>query len=317
MASKAERGLTVAVTGATGDLGSLLIPRLDADPAVERILSLGPRAPLGNKVDHRAIDLTRHDAEEDLVEALGDGKVDALYHLAFLHGRVRNGSVAHEVEVIGTMRVLAAVATAKVPRLVVPSLTALYGARPGQPALLTERAPLEGMPESRFIDDKIQVEEQVRLFRERHPNVRVLVLRFAPVLGPNCDNPATRLLRRRRVPTLLGYDPLWQALHEEDAAEALHRALHADVSGEFNIVSTDVLPFSGMVELAGGRTVPLPIPLARTALQALHVAGVATAPTHLLDYLRYSWVADGRRAQTTLGFSPRRSASEAARSVRV
>jgi UDP-glucose 4-epimerase len=306
----------VAVTGATGDFGALLLPRLEADPRVERILTLGPRAPLGKKVDHRTIDLTRHDAEEELNEALGESRIDALYHLAFLHSKTRNGSVAHEIEVIGTMRVLAAAATAKVPRLVVASLTALYGAYPGQPALLTESAPLEGMPQSRFIDDKVQVEEQVALFRERHPDVRVIVLRFAPVLGPSVDNPATRLLRRRRVPTLLGFDPLWQALHEEDAGEALHLSLHTDASGEFNIVSGDVVPFSGLVQLAGGHTVPLPPPLAKAALQALTAAGVATAPTHLLDYLRYSWVADGRRAQSTLGFSPRHTASEAARSVR-
>jgi UDP-glucose 4-epimerase len=312
---KTGDGLTVAVTGATGNLGALLLPKLEGDGRVRRVLTLGPRAPLGNKVDHRALDLTRHDAEADLIEALSEEKVDSLFHLAFLDRPARNGSLAHEIEVIGTMRVLAAAGATKIPKLVVPSLTALYGARPGGPAVHTERSPLEGA-ESRFLHDRIQVEEQVRAFRARHPEVRVIVLRFAPVLGPTVDNPATRLLRRRGVPTLLGFDPLWQAIHEDDAANALQLALHADASGEFNVVAEGVLPFSGLVQLAGARPVPLPPPLAKAALHTLEAAGVSNVATHLLDFLRFSWVAEGKQAKEALGFSPRYSAGDAARALR-
>ena len=313
--SKKGDGLTVAVTGATGNLGALLVPRLEGDGRVRRILTLGPRAPLGNKIDHRALDLTRHTAEEDLTEALSEERVDALYHLAFLDRPARHGSLAHEIEVIGTMRVLAAAGATKVPKLIVPSFTAVYGARPGGPAVHTERSPLEA-PESRFLHDRVQVEEQVRGFRARHPDVKVIVLRFAPVLGPTVDNPATRLLRRRNVPTLLGFDPLWQAIHEEDAGLALHLALHAEASGEFNVVADGVLPFSGLLQLAGARPVPLPPPLAKAALHALNAAGAAMVPTHLLDFLRFSWVAEGSRAKEALGFSPRHTARDAARALR-
>lgn len=310
------RGLTVAMTGPSGDLGSLLLPKLQADPAVERILTLGPRPLSGEKIDHRTVDLARHDVEEDLVDALSESPVDVLYHLAFLHGRIRNGSVAHEIEVIGTMRLLAAAGSAKVKRLVVASLTALYGARPGLPALVREDAPLAGVPHSRFVQDKIEVEREVRHFRERHPDVPVLVLRFAPVLGPSVDNPATRLLSRRVVPTLLGFDPLWQALHEDDAAAALHRALESDAAGEINVVADGVLALSGLVHEAGGHTLPLPLPVARAAMRTLNAAGASTAPPNLLDYLRYSWVADGARARSALGFIPRHNVLDAARSMR-
>lgn len=315
MANHVDRGLTVALTGPSGDLGSLLLPRLQADPGVERILTLGPKLLSGPKIDHRIVDLTRHDAEEELADALNERPVDVLYHLAFLNRRVR-GSVAHEVEVIGTMRVLAAAATAKVRRLVVSSLTALYGARAQLPALIREEQPLSGVPHSRFVQDKIEVEREVLQFRERRPEIPTLVLRFAPVLGPSVDNPATRLLSRKVVPTLLGFDPLWQAVHEEDAALALHRALQSEATGVLNIVASGVLAFSGLVHEAGGHALPLPLPVARAAMRTLNAAGASATSANLLDYLRYSWVADGAKARRTLGFIPRHNVLDAARSLR-
>ncbi|XXF75004.1 SDR family oxidoreductase [Myxococcaceae bacterium GXIMD 01537] len=315
-ATHSSKGLRVAVTGALGDFGRLLLPMLEKDPAVESIVVLDVARPEGAKVDFHRVDLTRHDAESELTDALCERPVDALYHLAFLYGPVRNGSLAHELEVIGTMSTLTAVGRAKVPRLVIPSLTAVYGARGQHPALLRESAPLLGCPNSRFVSDKVEVEGQVRAFRERHPDTRVLVLRLAPILGPSMDNPATRMLRHAVVPTLLGYDPLWQALHEEDAGRALHLALTAKAEGVFNIVGRGVLPLSGLIRQAGARPVPLPGPLFRAALHALDSVGAPGLPVALLDYMQYSWVSDGERAESALGFVPIHHARDAAAAMR-
>jgi UDP-glucose 4-epimerase len=48
----------------------------------------------------------------------------------------------------------------------------------------------------------------------------VTVLRLAPILGPTVNNYLTRYLGRRVVPTLMGFDPLMQFLHEVDALAA-------------------------------------------------------------------------------------------------
>lgn len=312
MGSPSGQRLRVAVTGANGDLGQLLLPLLARDPDVEAVIALDVARPQGAKVVYRRVDLTRHDAEAELSRALEEERVDALYHLAFLFSTIRNASFAHELEVVGTLSVLAAAGRVGVRRLVVPSFTVVYGARPDHPALLTEDAPLHGCPSSRFVSDKVEVEVQVRAFHERHPATRTLVLRLAPILGPTVDNPATRLLRGGRVTTLLGYDPLWQAVHEQDVARALHLALTADAEGPFNIVGAGVLPLSGLVRQAGARPLPLPPLVARTSLATLHALGVTGVPPGLLDYVRYSWVADGTRAERVLGFVPRYHARDAA-----
>ncbi|QDE90856.1 UDP-glucose 4-epimerase [Myxococcus xanthus] len=308
--------LRIAVTGASGDYGRLLLSLLDQDPDVESILVLDVVRPEGDKVEFHRVDLTRYDAESELTDALTERPVDALYHLAFLFGPIRNGSLAHELEVIGTMNVLTAAGRSRLPRLVVPSLTAVYGARGNNPAMLREDSALQGCPHSRFVTDKVEVEGQVRAFRERHPDMRVLVLRFAPVLGPSVDNPATRFLKNPVVPTLMGFDPLWQGLHEDDAARALHLALRADASGEFNIVGRGVMPISGLIQQAGARPLPLPGPLFRAGLHTLDAVGAGTLPVALLDYIHYSWVADGERAESVLGFIPLHHVRDAAAALK-
>ena len=311
----ARRKLTVAVTGATGDFGNLLLPLLEADPSVERVLAVGLKPAEGKKVEFRRVDLSRPDAELELADVLGEHPVDILYHLAFLYRRVQNGSLAHELEVIGTMQLLAAISRARVPRIIVPSMTMLYGARPDRPALMREDQALEGCPASRFVSDKVEVEQQLEAFRLHHTETKVTILRFAPMFGKSLDNPATRMLRQRVVPTLLGHDPLWQGIHEDDVGAALHLALHAEAEGAFNIVADGVLPLSAVLKHGGTQAIPLPAPLARATLRTLNGLGVTSVPLNMLDYLQYSCTADGERARQELGFVPRHDVQAAVQSM--
>lgn len=308
--------LRVAITGPTSEFGALLLPRLLAEPRIAQLLTFGPRPVSGPRLVHHRVDLTRWDVESELESALTAAPVDVLYHLAFLHGRTRGAAFAHELEVIGTLHTLAAAVRSGVRHVIIPSTTTVYGARPGNPVLLGEDAPLNGCPGSRFVTDRVEVERQLVAFRRDHPGMGLTVLRFAPVLGPTVDNPATRYFRRPLVPTLLGFDPLWQAVHEEDARDLFLRLLVQPVSGTFNVVSEDVLPLSALIRRAGTMPLPLPLPVARATLRALNSAGITATPGALLDYLRYSWVADGTRARTELAFRPRFGAREAAASVR-
>jgi UDP-glucose 4-epimerase len=189
----------------------------------------------------------------------------------------------------------------RVSSLILASSTALYGAHPDNPNYLTEAHPLRPPVQSRFLSDKLEVERQFTAYAEQHPGCRVGVLRLAALLGPSVKNPATRLLARRIVPTLLGYDPLMQFLHEEDALDALALAVAVRPMGPLNIAPPGVLPLSSVLLLLGRTALPLPSPAADAAMRALWSGmGVGTPPSWL-DYLRYLWVADGSRAEATLG----------------
>lgn len=309
--------MRVGVTGIGSDLGRGLLPLLEADPRVERIIGVDVAdRPSGfSKLEVARLDLTRPGSEDELTQALRQARIDALYHLAFVNSRVHGAAFAHELEVIGSMHVLAAAQATGLRRLIIPSWTALYGARRDAPATFTEASPLLGRG-VRFVTDRVEVERQVDAFARRNPQTHVVVLRFSPIVGADADNPVTRLLRTRAVPTVLGFDPLWQALDERDAAWALHLALDTPHAGAFNIVGDDVLPFSAVVRLSGGRPVPMAGPVLRASIRVLELAGVASVPVPLLDYLRYSWVADGTRAARQLLFTARTPTHVALRSLR-
>jgi UDP-glucose 4-epimerase len=309
--------MRVGVTGISSDLGKGLLSLLEADRQVERIVAIDVAAPEhgSGKTEFVHADLTRPDAEADLIRAMRDARLDALYHLAFVNSRVHGAAFAHELEVIGTMHVLAAAQATGLARLILPSLTLVYGARAGAPAVHSEQHELLGRG-VRFITDRVEVEQQAAAFAQRNPGTHLIILRFGPIVGPTSDNPFTRLIRSRFVPTLLGFDPLWQVLHESDAAHALHLALTAEAAGAFNIVGHEPAPLSTLLRLAGASTAPLPGPLLRSTIRTLEAVGVATVPVAMLDFLKYSWLADGRRAANALGFKPTIGLREAMASIR-
>lgn len=309
--------MRVGVTGITSDLGRGLLPLLEADPRVDRIVGFDVAEPPDgySKLEVVRVDLTRPGSDDELTQAMREARIDVLYHLAFVNSRVHGAAFAHELEVIGSMHVLAAAQATGLKRLVIPSWTALYGARRNAPATFTEDQPLLGTG-VRFVTDRVEVEHQVEAFAARNPQTHVVVLRFAPILGPNADNPITRLLRTHFVPTVLGFDPLWQVIDERDAARALHLALSCRCVGAFNIVGDGTLPFSSLVRLSGGKAMPMPGPVLRSTIRLLETTGVASVPVPLLDYLRYSWVADGTRAARELRFTAQIPTAAAAGSLR-
>jgi UDP-glucose 4-epimerase len=309
--------MRVGVTGVSSDLGRGLLPRLEADPLVDAVVAFDIARPpqLTKKCTYVRVDLTRPGMEEELTRTFEAQRLDVLFHLAFVNSRVHGAAFAHELEVIGSMHVLAAAQATGLQRLVLPSWTALYGARPNGPALHLEHHGLHGAG-MRFVTDRVEVEHQARQFSERNPGVHVVVLRFAPIIGAGADNPFTRLLRSGFVPTVLGFDPPWQVVHETDAVTALHLALTTRARGVFNVVGDGVAPFSTVVRLAGAHAVPLPGPALRATIRALETAGVASVPVPLLDYLRYGIVADGERARRHLGYAPRVPFADAMATIR-
>jgi UDP-glucose 4-epimerase len=298
-------GRSIALTGAFGFLGRGLLARLEADPSVESILALDLKPPAGTlrKTRFVQVDLTRPRSDTQIAEVLVEAEVDTLVHLALLYNPVHNGAYAHEVEAIGTLQLLGAASAARVSALILASTTALYGAHPDNPNYLAEDRPLRPPGQSRFLADKLEVEKQFDSFAREHPRCRVSILRLAALLGPSVKNPATRLLARRIVPTLLGYDPLMQFLHEDDALEALALAVSSRPVGPINIAPPGVLPLSSILLLLGRTALPLPSPAAEAAMRALWSGmGVGTPPSWL-DYLRYLWVADGTHATEVLGLN--------------
>lgn len=312
-----QRTRVIAVVGAQGYLGRRLVGRLVEDPDVDRIVAFDLRPPElpVPKLRFARVDLTRPSADGELARILHDEGATTLVHLAFLGNPIADPVYAHELEAIGTLHVLNACADARVRRLVVQSMTALYGADPKHPALIPESR-ATAAPRSRFLADKAEAERQVLRFAAEHPGVSTAVLRLAAVAGPTVRNVFTRYLTAPLAPTLLGHDPLLQALHEDDAVEALRLAVERpDLRGVFNVCADGVVPLSTALGLTGATAVPLLRPLAAAAVRTLRSAGVVPTPASLLDFLRYPCVADGSRFRREAGFAPLHTTRDAIASL--
>lgn len=308
----AERNLDpearcVAVTGARSFAGAEIIKRLEEDRRYAKVLAFDVRKPDFplEKTQFFKIDLTLPSADGDMAEILVREGVDTFVHAAFLSHPTHAAAWAHELEDIGTMHVLNACAEAGIHKFVLASSTMVYGANPLNPNFLSETHELKGHPRSRFINDKVGAERQVRRFRQEHPDIVVTVLRPAPTLGPTVHNYVTRFFSRPVAPVMMGYDPLLQFVHEADVVDAFKMALDDDFPGEFNIVGDGVLPYSTVLALMGKLPLPMPHWLARPLSNALWVTQIFDAPPSMLDYMRYLCVADGSRAREVMGFEAR------------
>jgi UDP-glucose 4-epimerase len=298
----------VAVTGAYSFIGAELLKRLERDRRYYKLLAVDVRKPAFamHKTQFHKIDLTLPTADADLAAVLKREGVDTVVHAAFLSSPTHSAAWAHELESIGSMHVLNAVAESNVRKLVVWSQTVVYGAHPANPNFLTEDHELRGgSSKSRFVRDKVEVERQVRRFRGENLDTIVTVLRTAATLGPTIRNFATRFFQRPVAPTLMGFDPLMQLVHERDVVEAFVRAVEADSPGEFNIVGDGVLPYSTILAMMGKVPIPMPHFLAYPLSQALWATQIFDSPPNFLDFLRYLCVADGEKAQRVLGFVPK------------
>ena len=231
-------------------------------------------------------------------------RIDTVVHMAVTVDSAGEDRAAHETNVIGTMNVLAGCAgpSSPVRRLVVKSSQAVYGAAPGDPSFVAEDAAGSDRPAYGLKRDLLEMEQLAQEFSLRTSGCRVSVLR----LGFRVSEGTTlgRYLSLPVVPTFAGFDPRLQLLHEDDAAEALVRAVIEGHEGVFNVAADGIVLLSQAIAIMGGKAVPILPPygrwLGRLALKAVGV----DVPEHLADVLTFGSVADCSRLASTFGWKP-------------
>ena len=151
-----------------------------------------------------------------------------------------------DINVIGTMQLLGACQRVdSVRQVVVKSTAAVYGSGPRDPALITEDSSPRHPPTSGWAKDSLEVEEYVRGFARRRPDVGGWRLCALPnIVGPGMRTGMTSYLTMPIVPTVLGFDPRLQFVHEEDALEVTRRVVLQRTTGTFNVAGDGVMLLS-------------------------------------------------------------------------
>ncbi|CAL9462460.1 putative protein [Streptomyces sp. enrichment culture] len=304
------------VTGVARPLGGRFVRRIQRDPEVDRVVavdSVQPEHHLGGA------DFVQADIRQPTIaRVLAETGADTVVHLDVTGTPLAGGgrTSLKETNVIGTMQLLGACQKSpNITRLVVKSSTNVYGSAPRDPAVFTETTTPKSLPSGGFAKDTVEVEGYVRGFARRRPDVAVCVLRFANILGLTADSPLASYFSLPVLPTVFGYDPRLQFVHEDDVIEVLrigsHEARRGTLnSGTFNIAGDGVLLLSQCSRRLGRPTVPLLLPAVTWAGSLVRTLGMSDFSPEQIRLLTHGRVVATDQMRDTLGFSPKYTTAE-------
>ncbi|MCV7090771.1 NAD-dependent epimerase/dehydratase family protein [Mycobacterium interjectum] len=316
-------GLTVAVTGPTGEIGISAVTALEREPAVETIIGMARRPfdPVScgwQKTVYQRGDILDREAVDDLV-----AQADVVVHLAFIIMGSRDES--SRINLQGTRNVFEATVAAERPRrLVYTSSVAAYGYHSDNPVPITEDVPTRGSAEHYYSAQKAACEALLADIT-KGSSLEVFVLRPCIVAGPKATAladampwnqlPGPMRAISKVAPMLKPVvpDPGFplQLVHHDDVAEAIALAATAPAPpGAYNIAGDGVVTVSEVAQALGGRPVRVPAAAASAASAAISRVPFVPSMLEWLHVARTSVVMDTTKARTQLGWRPVHSAQE-------
>ncbi len=272
---------------------------------MDRVIGVDVVPPRG---DIGGVSFVRADIRNPIIaKVIAKEDVDTVVHMSVIAtpGSTGGRTTMKELNVIGTMQLLAACQKSpQVRQLVVKSTTTVYGASHRDPAMFTEEMEPRHAARSGYAKDVAEIEGYVRGLARRRPDVSVTVLRCANVIGPEVRSPIADYLRLPLVPTVLGFDPRLQFLHERDLLTAMCHAVATGQPGTFNVAGSGVLPLSQILRRLGRATVPIPGFALGQVGNTLKRFGLGEFSPELRAFLTFGRGVDTTRMRTELGFSP-------------
>lgn len=316
-------GITMAVTGPTGEIGISAVQALERDPAVERIIGMArrpfdPAAHGWTKTTYQRGDILDREAVAALV-----ADADVVIHLAFIIMGSRQESA--RINLAGTRNVFEATVAAERPRrLVYTSSVAAYGYRSDNPVPITEDVPTRGSAEHYYSQQKAACEAVLAEITVGS-SLEVFVLRPCIVAGPKAPaladampwnhlpgafRAAARALPVLKMPFPDPGTPL-QLVHHDDVAAAIALAATTSAApGAYNIAGDGVITVSDLVSALGGRPVRVPHAAATVASAVISRLPFVPSPLEWLHVGRASMVMDINKAKTELGWTPNYTSAE-------
>ena len=286
----------VLITGVSTIWGGRLAQLLEQDERNEAIIGVSPDDPSCplERAEYVRVG-TQHALLRRIVHA---AEIDTVIDTRLVvDSAMAPARVAHEMNVLGTMNILAACGgpDSPVKKFVFKSSAHYYGCERDDPSFFTEVMRRPHPPRTKIESDIVEADDAVRDFAARNAEVTVTTLRFCNGLGPDIRTSHSALLSLPVVPGILGFDPRYQFIHEEDIVGALHHAVRNDLPGIYNAVPDGVLALSEIASLLGKPFAPLLPPWGTgLATAAANTLGI-NVPDEVRRQLRYGRGLDNRK----------------------
>jgi UDP-glucose 4-epimerase len=321
----ASDGLTVAVTGPTGDLGIGVVSALERSRRIKRIVGMARRpfdpAELGwRKTDYRQGDVQDTASVRDVVKG-----ADVVVHLAF--AILTAGEATRALNVDGSRNVFEAAARAGAERICYASSVAAYGFHADNPDWLTEDVQPRGTPEHFYSQQKAEVEQVLAEVLLRRRQTAAYVFRPCVVAGPNAQTmieeipyfrlsdrmpaPVLRLLSSMPVlkPVLPDPGTRFQLVHEADVASAfLAGVLGKGQPGPYNLAARGTLTFQDVAAALGWYSLPVPDLAVDAAAEVVSRLPLVPDSVAWIHSVRKPVLMKTARAHKELGWRPKHTA---------
>jgi UDP-glucose 4-epimerase len=289
-------GLRVLVTGLSTYWGGRLAQVLERDEGIETIIGVSPDDPTCPLERTEFVRVGFHHAL--LRRIVHAAEIDTVVDTRLIVDSITaSPSAVHEQNVIGTMNVLAACGGPDSPvrKVVFKSSAHYYGCEQDDPSFFTEAMRRPHAPRTRLEADIVEADDAVAGFAGRNPGVTVTTLRFCNGLGPDLHTSHTALLRLPVTPGILGFDPRYQFIHEDDIVGVLRHAVVNTLPGIYNAAPDGVLVLSEIAGLLGHPFAPV-LPPWGTSLFARAAGALGVRiPDEVRRQLRYGRGLDNRK----------------------
>ena len=301
--------MKVLIPGVSGSVARRVAVRLLEEGHEVIGIDLRPWPGAPRELELHAVDLRKRGAEDIFRKR----RPQCVVHMATVTSLVVSGEERYRINLGGTRAVFDHCRTYGVEHAVFVGRHTYYGAGPDAPLYHTEDEPPQDLATYPELGDLVAADLYAATALWRNPKLATAVLRLCYTLGPTRHGTLSSFLRGKRVPMVLGFDPLFQFLHEDDATEAIALAVRARLRGIFNVAGPQPLPLS-VIAREAGRT-PFPLPEFLLAL-ALGRGGLPRLARGALSHLKYPIVVDASSFRKAAGFAHRYDELQTVRAFR-
>ncbi len=288
--------MKVLVTGITGKMGRLVAKMLvDAGHEVAGIdRRPWPGAPEGIQL-HQA-DIRNRAAEE----VFRQFRPEAVIHMATVtHITTRSSEDRYRINLYGTRAVFEHCHNYGAKRALFVGRHTYYGVAPDSPLYCKEDEPPLAVTTFPELADLVAADLYAGSALWRFPELETAVLRICYTMGPERQGTLATFLRGPHVPMVLGFDPLFQFMHEQDTARAIMVAMESNLRGVFNVAGPDPVPLSLLIRETGSKPIRVPEVLFRLALGRF---GLPRLPPGAVEHIKYPVVIDAGAFREATGF---------------
>lgn len=254
-----------------------------------------PDAPPG--IEMFSADIRKRPAED----VFRTRRPDAVIHLATVTHLSRRAEERYRINLGGTQTVFEHCREYDVDRAIFVGRHTFYGADSESPLYHTEAEPPMAVTTYPELADLVAADLYAGSALWRYPDIDTVVLRIAYILGPSRAGTLANYLDGPRVPTILGFDPLFQFLHEHDAARAIVQSLDQKLRGVYNVTGPRPVPLSLLIKQTGRKQLPV---LESVFHRITGHLGLPDLPRGAVNHIKYPVVVDGSAFREETGFSP-------------